>query len=115
MTIEFDHTPVIGQMVTAAIDGEVQIVDLQQSLYSVLGGDCMGTAAGVPTSQRRRYNNGGTDFAELGNHGWTLDPPRLTTGSDRGTGDALSPRTAVAPRHLNKANVIFCDAHVDTQ
>ena len=81
---------------------------------TVLGGDCLGTAAGVPTSQRRPYVNGGTDFAELGNHGWTLDPPRLTAASDRGTGDALSPRTAVAPRHLGKANVMFCDGHIDT-
>ncbi|MEE9296580.1 MAG: prepilin-type N-terminal cleavage/methylation domain-containing protein [Phycisphaerae bacterium] len=78
---------------------------------TVLGADCMGTAAGVPRRERRSYSNQGTDFTELGNHGWTLDPPRLTETSDRGTGDAGSPRTAVDPRHLGRANVVFCDGH----
>ncbi|MCG8404999.1 MAG: prepilin-type N-terminal cleavage/methylation domain-containing protein [Phycisphaerales bacterium] len=82
---------------------------------TVLGADCLGTAGGVPTSDRKPYNNGGTDFAELGNHGWTLDPPRLTATSDRGTGDAGSPRAAVDPRHLQKTNVIYCDGHGETQ
>lgn len=81
---------------------------------TVMAGDCLGTAAGFPRNQRRPYNNNGTDFAELGNHGWTLDPPRLTDQSDRGTGDEGSPRTSVDPRHLDKANVIFCDAHGET-
>lgn len=82
---------------------------------TVLGGDCMGTAAGVPADQRKPYNNGGGDFAELGNHGWVLDPPRLAANSDRGTGDAGSPRTAVDPRHLGKANVVFCDGHGESK
>lgn len=78
---------------------------------TVLAGDCMGTAAGYPQLGRRDYSNNGKDYAELGNHGWTLDPPRLTEASDRGTGDADSPRTAVDPRHAGKANVVFCDGH----
>ncbi len=78
---------------------------------TVLAGDCMGTAAGVPTADRLDYDNGGTEFNALGNHGWTLDPPRLTDASDRGTGDAGSPRTAVDPRHLGRTNVIYCDGH----
>lgn len=81
---------------------------------TVLGGDCMGTAAGVAQNQRKAYSNSGTDFNGLGNHGWTLDPPRLTPTSDRGTGDAGSPRTSVDPRHLDKANVVFCDGHGET-
>ncbi len=82
---------------------------------TVLAGDCMGTAAGLPTAERRPYNNNGTDFAESGNHGWTLDPPRLTAGSDRGTGDAGSPRTAVDARHRRGlTNVVFCDGHGET-
>jgi prepilin-type processing-associated H-X9-DG protein len=78
---------------------------------TVLGGDCMGTAAGLPTRQRRDYSNNGTGYAEKGNHAWTLDPPRLTEYSDRGSGDADSPRTAVDPRHIGRANVMFCDGH----
>lgn len=78
---------------------------------TVLAGDCMGTAAGFPRLERQDYANNGTEYAQLGNHGWTLDPPRLTEASDRGTGDADSPRTAVDPRHAGKANVVFCDGH----
>lgn len=69
---------------------------------TVLGADCMGTAAGFPERDRADYANNGTEFNQMGNHGWTLDPPRLTVTSDRGTGDADSPRTAVDPRHLDR-------------
>lgn len=82
---------------------------------TVVGGDCMGTAAGLPRDQRKPYANDGIDFAELDNHGWTLDPPRLTVSSDRGTGDAGSPRTAVDGRHLARVNVVFCDGHGETR
>jgi len=78
---------------------------------TVLGGDCMGTAAGLPRVQRKPYNPKAADFERMGNHGWTLDPPRLTATSDRGDGGPTSPRTAVDPRHLDKANVIYCDGH----
>lgn len=81
---------------------------------TVIGGDCMGTAAGIPLDQRKPYANNGKDFAEMGNHGWTLDPPLLTDTSDRGTGDPGSPRTTIDPRHLGQANVVFCDGHAET-
>ncbi len=82
---------------------------------TVLGADCMGTAAGFPRRDRSDYRNNGKDYAQLGNHGWTLDPPRLTEHSDRGTGDADSSRTAVDPRHRQRANAIFCDGHGETR
>jgi prepilin-type processing-associated H-X9-DG protein len=75
----------------------------------------MGTAAGFPSNERLDYDNNGKEMASLGNHGWTLDPPKLTEASDRGTGDAGSKRTAVDPRHRAKANVIFCDGHGETK
>lgn len=78
---------------------------------TVLGGDCMGTAAGLPRISRGDYRNDGKDYYRMGNHAWTLDPPRLTDRSDRGSGDDDSPRTAVDPRHNDKANVVFCDGH----
>ncbi len=81
---------------------------------TVMAADCLGTAAGFAVDQRRPYSNDGTDFAEIGNHGWTLDPPRLLPESDHGSGDPGSPRTAVDARHLAKANVIFCDGHADS-
>ena len=81
---------------------------------TVLAGDCLGTAAGIAADSRRRYQNDGTDVSARGNHGWTLDPPRLTSRSDRGSGDPGSPRTGLDPRHLEKANVIFCDGHGET-
>jgi prepilin-type processing-associated H-X9-DG protein len=79
---------------------------------TVLIGDSMGTAAGVVPSARLGYSNDGPNhYANLGNHGWSLDPPRLTELCDRGSGDLDSPRTAVDPRHKGKANVVFADAH----
>lgn len=81
---------------------------------TVMAADTLGTAAGLPANDRLPYDNNSTEYAVLGNHGWTLDPPRLTANSDRGTGDADSPRTAVDPRHNGSANVVFCDGHVAT-
>jgi prepilin-type N-terminal cleavage/methylation domain-containing protein/prepilin-type processing-associated H-X9-DG protein len=81
---------------------------------TVMAADCLGTAGGLGTSVRKGYQNGGTDIASLGNHGWTLDPPRLAAESERGTGDPGSPRTGVDPRHRGRSNVIFCDGHGET-
>lgn len=82
---------------------------------TVMGSDCLGTAAGWARNDRRPYNNDGTGYDELGNHAWTLDPPRLTATSDRGSGDADSTRTGVDPRHAGRANVVFCDGHGETR
>ena len=78
---------------------------------TVMVADTMGTAAGLPAASRMSYSNNGTNFAQVGNHGSTLDPPRLTPASDRGTGDAGSPHVAVDPRHLTRTNALFCDGH----
>lgn len=79
---------------------------------TVLGATCMGTAAGFAEADRIPYENNGKSYNALGNHGWTLDPPRLTTDSDIGTGDAGSPRTAVDPCMNGKAIVAFLDGSV---
>lgn len=84
---------------------------LQIQAKTVLFADTLGTAAGYAERERLAYNNNGTNPREIGNHAWPLDPPRLTATSDRGTGDAGSPRTAVEPRHAGRANVVFCDGH----
>ncbi|MBT5845097.1 MAG: type II secretion system protein [Verrucomicrobiales bacterium] len=79
---------------------------------TVLGATCMGTAAGFSEKDRTRYENSGKKYSSLGNHGWTLDPPRLTTRSDIGTGDAGSPRTAVDACYNGRAIVSFLDGAV---
>ena len=81
--------------------------------HTVVFGDSIGTAAGFAVGNRLPYQNDGKDAAALGNHAWVLDPPRLTASSDRGTGDAGSPRTAVDPRHDGKSSVIFADGHAE--
>ena len=78
---------------------------------TVLAADAMGTAAAFPEAQRLPYENDGKTAGALGNHAWSLDPPRLTPTSDRGNGDAASPRTAVDPRHRGRANAVFADGH----
>ena len=82
---------------------------------TVMAADCLGTAAGYPADQRTAYSNDGTELTALSNHAWCLDPPRLIASSDRGTGDAGSPRTAVDARHRGKASVSFCDGHVEAR
>lgn len=83
------------------------------------GGTVVGSGSGGPvtasgsTGTTLYVNNGPDSYEEPGNHGWSLDPPRLTERSDRGTGDEDSPRTAVHARHNNRANVVFFDNHAE--
>ena len=93
----------------------VKVSRVTSTSGTVVAADSLGTAAGVPTEERLPYHNNGTGTPELGNHGWTLDPPRLTEDSDRGTGDPGSPRTAVDARHPGGAAVVYCDGHVERQ
>jgi hypothetical protein len=79
---------------------------------TVLGATCLGTAAGFAEKDRTSYENSGKKYSSLGNHGWTLDPPRLTARSDIGTGDAGSPRTAVDACYNGRAIVGFLDGAV---
>lgn len=97
-------------------DGEfhnfpVKRTRLRATASTVLGADCLGTAAGFPPSQRKSYQNNGTDYAAISNHAWTLDPPRLTEFSDIGSGDDDSPRTAADTRHGGNASTVFIDGH----
>lgn len=91
----------------------------QSSVYNpaktVVAADCLGTAASFPTEERLAYQDNGKNFNSAGNHGWTLDPPRLTNISDKGTGDPLSPRTAVDPRHNDKTGAVFVDGHAQIE
>ena len=89
----------------------VKQASLSSLSSTVVFGDSIGTAAGFSIGNRLPYQNDGKDVAALGNHAWILDPPRLTASSDRGTGDAGSPRAAVDPRHDGRSSVVFADGH----
>jgi prepilin-type processing-associated H-X9-DG protein/prepilin-type N-terminal cleavage/methylation domain-containing protein len=83
---------------------------------TVLAADSMGTAAGHPPKRRHGYLlDGSADLNAWANHGYTIDPPRLTADSDYGTHNHRIPsgRSAPDPRHNGKANVAFCDGHVE--
>jgi len=85
---------------------------------TVMAADSLGTAASTPVENRLPYDATGTaantDPARVVNHGWALDPPRLTDTGDF-CDDKLRGRARSAPdeRHRGKANVVFCDNHVE--
>jgi len=85
---------------------------------TVMAADAMGTAAGKPADQRTAYRvDGSADLNAVGNHAWSLDPPRLTANGDFCDDNNRAPQHRSAPdvRHLLKANVIFCDGHVESR
>lgn len=96
--VEYYHFPIKRHLIKAAAG-------------TVMAADALGTAAAVSLADRASYRNDGTGMNDMGNHGYTLDPPRLTDKCDRGTGDPGSPRTAVDPRHQDKVNAVFVDGH----
>jgi prepilin-type processing-associated H-X9-DG protein/prepilin-type N-terminal cleavage/methylation domain-containing protein len=100
--------------VFAPINFPVKLSRINAS-QTVLAADAMGTAAGKPASLRQGYDPTGTSnvFA-IGNHAWSLDPPRLRPEGDFCDDNNRSPehRSAVDPRHRDKSNVLFCDGHV---
>lgn len=83
---------------------------------TVVSADAMGTAAGKPESARTTYReDGSADLFALGNHAWSLDPPRLTATSDFCDDSNRAPQHRSAPemRHLGKASVLYADSHVE--
>ena len=96
------------------INFPVKITRIRAS-ETVMAADAMGTAAGKPKAARTAYRgDGGGDLNAVGNHAWSLDPPRLTAMSDYcdDTNRAPQHRSAPDPRHNKRANVAFCDGHV---
>ena len=88
---------------------------IQNHAGTVMAASCMGTAAGCKESERVGYLNQGKKYNAEGNHGWSLDPPRLTSKSDKGSGDKGSPRTAVDPCINGKAIVAWLDGSVNAK
>ena len=83
---------------------------------TVLFADTLGTAATFPETERMPYNpapHPDKDDRELANHGWSLDPPRLTEDSDNCTGSRDGEtRSGIDERHQGGANVAWIDGHV---
>ena len=88
---------------------------LQKPYQTVMAADNMGTAAAFGEAERGSYMNDQNSDQALGNHGWSLDPPRLTPTSDRGPGgmggDRSIPRTAAHARHGETTAAVFVDGH----
>ncbi|MFK7791000.1 MAG: DUF1559 domain-containing protein [Phycisphaeraceae bacterium] len=88
------------------------------SADTVLFADTLGTAATFPEDARKPYNplltGTGGSADEIANHGWSLDPPRLTANSDNcdGSRDGNT-RSAPDERHRGAANFTFVDGHVE--
>jgi prepilin-type processing-associated H-X9-DG protein/prepilin-type N-terminal cleavage/methylation domain-containing protein len=82
---------------------------------TVMALDTIGTAATVGRSQRTGYySDGSKDPNGLCNKGWALDPPRLVIGtSDNADREIRGYRSGPDTRHSGKANVVFCDGHVE--
>ncbi len=97
----------------------VKTAQIRATARTVMAADALGTASSFPTADRLPYDPTGTltsaaDLPRLGNHAWSLDPPRLTPASDS-CDDAFrgQARSAPDPRHQGRSNVSFCDAHME--
>ena len=100
---------------------------------TVAVGDSMGTAAAFPPRDRRPYENNTRKVNTLGNEGFNLDPPWVdpvngevaysmdeiedddgppTVGAGlQDEGEPVPARSAVDPRHLKRANILWLDGH----
>lgn len=85
---------------------------------TLLFADTLGTAATYATNERQEYNPApypDNDPQEMNNHGWSLDPPRLTATSDNCDGSRdRTIRSAPDERHQGRANSAWVDGHVES-
>ncbi len=98
------------------INFPVHMVDLATPANTVMAADCLGTAAGKSAITRTGYQpSGASDLNAVGNHAWSLDPPRLIAGDSDFCDDsnrAPQHRSAVEDRHRGRAATVFTDTHV---
>lgn len=95
-------------------------VSLERVKYpsrTVAFADSMGTAATFPKNVRVPYENNSREARGFGNEGFNLDPPWVDAvdGEMAGFDDSPQTRTAVDPRHRERANVMWVDGHGDTR
>ncbi|MCC7290623.1 MAG: prepilin-type N-terminal cleavage/methylation domain-containing protein [Phycisphaerales bacterium] len=107
-----------GAEANGFINFPVPIGRIRAAAGTVMAADAMGTAAGKEKRARTAFRaDGGSDLFAVGNHAWSLDPPRLTATSDYCDDGNRAPehRSAIHPRHGAKANAMYCDGHVGTE
>lgn len=98
------------------INWPVRLDRIRSASGTVMAADAMGTAASTPARDRLPYDPTGlaTDPRRLGNHAWSLDPPRLTPDGDFCDNNLRNEaRSAPEPRHAGRANAVFTDGHVE--
>ncbi len=98
------------------VNWPVRIGRILRPAETVVAADCLGTSASVPTAQRLPYDATGAAGRpeSVGNHAWSLDPPRLTPTGDF-CDDTLRGkyRSAMEGRHGGRAEASFADGHVE--
>lgn len=102
-----------GQEARGFIRFPVKLDNLNPAM-TVMAADALGTAAGRPADSRTDYRvDGQSDLTAVGNHAWSLDPPRLTSTSDFCDDSNRAPENRSAPdaRHQRRAATLFCDGH----
>jgi len=91
------------------------------SHMTVVFADSLGSAGEWPARQRLPYSAAERLINSVGNHGYTLDPPRsYTTDGVNFTNAHYGPNECTAnsfmcpvePRHAGRANVVFLDGHL---
>ncbi len=88
---------------------------IRSPAMTVAVADCMGTAASFPLRERGDYENNSRDGHRYGNEGFNLDPPRVDPVNGEMASLEERHRTAVDPRHRERGNVLWVDAHADSQ
>lgn len=98
------------------INHPVRMTELMVPSSTVMAARSLGTAAGKPVDARNSYRvDGASDTSAIGNHAWSLDPPRLVPGESDFCDDGNrrpQHRSAVEGRHRGRAAVVFVDTHV---
>ncbi|MBN2560888.1 MAG: type II secretion system protein [Phycisphaerae bacterium] len=92
----------------------VTISHVRSPSTTVAVGDSMGTAAAFPRDQRVPYSNNSRDPQAFANEGFNLDPPRLDLANGEIADHNDGNRSAVDPRHLGRANILWADAHASS-
>jgi prepilin-type processing-associated H-X9-DG protein len=91
------------------------------SSMTVAFADSMGSAGELPSRSRQPYSGAERLIDSLGNHGYTLDPPRSYTKDGVDFSNAhygpnectsASRMCPVEPRHNGRVNVVFLDGHL---
>jgi prepilin-type processing-associated H-X9-DG protein len=93
------------------------------SHMTVVYADSMGSAGELPSRDRLPYSGTERLMGSVGNHGYTLDPPRSYTldgatftnahygPSECTTASRMCP---VDPRHAGRVNIVFLDGHISS-